>query len=955
MKKHTSSKQKLFKAAMAASLVTGTVVMVTPVGAAAATAKLKDINNSSVYYDSVMELADRGVIDGFKDGTFKPYTSVTRGQAAKIIANALDLDTEKVKDPGFKDVSKSNQFYGPIAALIENEIITGYKDNTYRPEETLTRSQMAKIISIAFNLPEENKALINFKDVNDSHWYKGYVQTLVKYNVTKGTTTTLFSPDLAVDRGQIATFVVRAEAAAKPIRVVSVTNNAVETSTGTYTIAEDLKKIFNETNATALKNATIKFTAKEGLIVAVKSLEITANGTETTNVVLDGGNSTLVGDVRVNGDYVTVKNLTISGNLVLGNGVVNSFLADKVVVKGNTEVSNKSTGFSAAALPVGAKITFSNSTLDKVFLNKLNSALNLTGSSTVNSINVDANATVTADKNITIPSVSAGINAKEVTLNAATKTFLVNALNFTLNGTAKIESLNLGNKDSKLSLGTGLAIVDLVLPAGANASEVISNFGEIKGQIEEIGGKPNPDVAPVTPPAGGNTGTTPQQPGDSGSDQPASTIPANIATMSNFNTHKGSDYKGVNVGWTLKEGLNFEDVESIEVELYSGTEKLVTNTAVLSEHASLYEAGTREFSAPFAFDALTDEYWEFGEWSENQTQQPTKAVLVVTPKKGEAQTFENKNLADVAGMEWASLFPQEIPAHVATMSNFNTHKGSDYKGVNVGWTLKEGLNFEDVESIEVELYSGTEKLVTNTAVLSEHASLYEAGTREFSAPFAFDALTDEYWEFGEWSENQTQQPTKAVLVVTPKKGEAQTFENKNLADVAGMEWASLFPQEIPAHVATMSNFNTHKGSDYKGVNVGWTLKEGLNFEDVESIEVELYSGTEKLVTNTAVLSEHASLYEAGTREFSTPFAFDALTDEYWEFGEWSENQTKQPTKAVLVVTPKKGEAQTFENKNLADVAGMEWASLFKKEENLTAQSLDFGTHFILKHGVVRFF
>ncbi|WP_093059194.1 hypothetical protein [Psychrobacillus sp. OK028] len=175
-------------------------------------------------------------------------------------------------------------------------------------------------------------------------------------------------------------------------------------------------------------------------------------------------------------------------------------MADNIVVKGNTEISNKSTGVSAAALPDGAKITFSISNLTKVVLNKLNSAFNLTGSSSVTAINVDANATITADKNITIPSVTAGKDTKVVTLNAATKNFLVNALNFTLNGTAKIESINLGNKDSKLSLGTGLAIVDLVLPAGANASEVISNFEAIKGQIEEIGGKPNPDVAPVTPP-----------------------------------------------------------------------------------------------------------------------------------------------------------------------------------------------------------------------------------------------------------------------------------------------------------------------------------------------------------------------------------------------------------------------------------------------------------------------
>lgn len=213
MSNSTSKKQKLFKAAIAASLVTGALVMVAPANADAATAKIKDLNPSSVYYQSVIELESRGVIDGFKDGTFKPYSPVTRGQAAKIIANALRLDTVNVKNPGFKDVKPNNQFYGPISALIEEGIITGFKDDTYRPGDTLTRSQMAKIISLAFDLPEEKSSANNFTDVNNSSWYKGYVQTLVKFNVTKGTTAKLFSPNEAVDRGQIATFVVRAEKA----------------------------------------------------------------------------------------------------------------------------------------------------------------------------------------------------------------------------------------------------------------------------------------------------------------------------------------------------------------------------------------------------------------------------------------------------------------------------------------------------------------------------------------------------------------------------------------------------------------------------------------------------------------------------------------------------------------------------------------------------------------------
>lgn len=513
MKNNKKAYQKLFKAALATSVAAGAVVTVAPFNTEAA--GFSDLKSTHVHYSSIMDLTDRGILKGFNDGTLKPEASVTRGQAAKIIALTLDLDTKNVVNPNFKDIKTDNEYYGPIAALVAKGIVTGKEDGTYAPGEKLTRSQMAKIITLAFGFQEGKLTDTKFKDVKANDWYNGYLQTLLDNEITTGTTATTFSPYANVKRGQMASFVVRAEAAAKPVTVISVSDNSVETSTGTYTIAEDLKKVFNATNAAALKNANIKFTEKDGQIVAVKSLEITAAGTEAANIVLDGASSSVAGSVKVNADYVTVKNLTINGDLLVANGVKNSFQADKIAVKGNTEVSNKTTGVSAAALPVAAKITFANSTLTKVVLNKLNASLNLTGTSSVASIDVDSNATVSADKNITIPRVTAGTGASEVTLNAATKDFLVNSLNFALNGTAKIESITLVKADLKLSLGTSLAIENLVLPVGKTASDVISNFNAIKGQIEKIGGVANPDSAPVVNPGTGGGGggvTTPTNP-----------------------------------------------------------------------------------------------------------------------------------------------------------------------------------------------------------------------------------------------------------------------------------------------------------------------------------------------------------------------------------------------------------------------------------------------------------
>ena len=104
MKKNTKSYQKLFKAALAASVAAGAMVVLAPVNSDAAPASFPDLKPSSDHYQPVMNLTARGIIKGFPDGTFKPDTSITRGQAAKIIALASNLDTKNVTNPGFKDV-----------------------------------------------------------------------------------------------------------------------------------------------------------------------------------------------------------------------------------------------------------------------------------------------------------------------------------------------------------------------------------------------------------------------------------------------------------------------------------------------------------------------------------------------------------------------------------------------------------------------------------------------------------------------------------------------------------------------------------------------------------------------------------------------------------------------------------------------------------------------------------
>ncbi|PIC97782.1 S-layer homology domain-containing protein, partial [Sporosarcina sp. P29] len=113
MKKTSKASHKLFRAALATTVATGAFVAAVPAETNAAIS-FKDVTNPAVhYYKPVLELAERGVVKGYDDGTYRPNASVTRAQSAKILAHVLDLDTVNVKDPGFKDVKKGTPYYGP--------------------------------------------------------------------------------------------------------------------------------------------------------------------------------------------------------------------------------------------------------------------------------------------------------------------------------------------------------------------------------------------------------------------------------------------------------------------------------------------------------------------------------------------------------------------------------------------------------------------------------------------------------------------------------------------------------------------------------------------------------------------------------------------------------------------------------------------------------------------------
>ncbi|MEG0260907.1 MAG: S-layer homology domain-containing protein [Lysinibacillus sp.] len=200
-------RNRFYTVSLATTILATSAFLTTPVSASTS---FTDVTTTNTHYQAIMKLSEAGIIKGYTDGTFKPSEAVTRGQAVKMLAGILNLDTNNVKNPNFKDVSTSSEYYGAIAALANLKIITGFEDGTFKPSQPITRGQMAKIVSIGFDLDERPSTNTPFTDIKNSS-YKSYVEDLYSAGVTKGTTATSFAPTKYLTRGQLASLLVRAD------------------------------------------------------------------------------------------------------------------------------------------------------------------------------------------------------------------------------------------------------------------------------------------------------------------------------------------------------------------------------------------------------------------------------------------------------------------------------------------------------------------------------------------------------------------------------------------------------------------------------------------------------------------------------------------------------------------------------------------------------------------------
>ncbi|MFA5855598.1 MAG: S-layer homology domain-containing protein [Candidatus Gracilibacteria bacterium] len=174
----------------------------------AETIPFPDVSATNPHFSAIMSLVDQGILEGYSDGTFKPDQEVNRAEALKIILMAMSVSIGTGTATGFSDVP-ATEWYAPyVGTAAAAGIVSGYSDGSFLPGQTVNRAEAVKMLTLAGG-SEIGSAESSFSDVSVDSWYAAYASYAKKWNLEPVQTDGLWHADAAISRANLAEMVYR--------------------------------------------------------------------------------------------------------------------------------------------------------------------------------------------------------------------------------------------------------------------------------------------------------------------------------------------------------------------------------------------------------------------------------------------------------------------------------------------------------------------------------------------------------------------------------------------------------------------------------------------------------------------------------------------------------------------------------------------------------------------------
>ncbi|GLY12573.1 S-layer homology domain-containing protein [Pseudobacillus badius] len=184
-------------------LFTTLLLLVLSFGEESKASSFHDVDKEYQFYRDVQFWASKGVIKGYSDNTFRPLNTVSRGEAAIILSRALELPLKGRSQ--FKDIA-SPETDRYVEAGRKAGFISGYTPELFRPNEKVTRAQMAIYLYKALKLNPAAYKDLKFLDVGSRMTAYKEIRAVASRKIIVGFPDGTFKPNGEVTRGEFASF-----------------------------------------------------------------------------------------------------------------------------------------------------------------------------------------------------------------------------------------------------------------------------------------------------------------------------------------------------------------------------------------------------------------------------------------------------------------------------------------------------------------------------------------------------------------------------------------------------------------------------------------------------------------------------------------------------------------------------------------------------------------------------
>jgi hypothetical protein len=249
----------------------------------------------------------QALISGYEDGTIRPDNQISRAEFVALV-NRVGGYQASGTTVAFSDVKAGDWYAGQVAAAVQQGYIGGFEDNTFRPNDSVTRAQAAAIIARIKGLSSDADRADQFADgANVPQWAKGVVGAVANAGYMIGDEANNFNADKALTR---------AEAVASLDRVFGVKEAAEQTltlSSTEGTISKIASKTIDATSS--VEGATISAVSSDTGVATVS-----VSGNKVTIKGVEKGTATITVTAKADGYKVATATYTINVTAAAGGG-----------------------------------------------------------------------------------------------------------------------------------------------------------------------------------------------------------------------------------------------------------------------------------------------------------------------------------------------------------------------------------------------------------------------------------------------------------------------------------------------------------------------------------------------------------------------------------------------------------------------------------------------------------